>query len=76
MTSRKMLWVSYIMSALPVLMLLFSGMMKLVKPPSVVEGFAHLGYDDSCGAWAGPGRTALHPLVRHSSHVRTRRHSV
>ena len=47
MASRKMLWASYIMSALPVLMLLFSSMMKLVKPPSVVEGFAHLGYDDS-----------------------------
>ena len=36
MTSKTKLWVSYIMSALPVLMLLFSGMMKLVKPPSVV----------------------------------------
>jgi len=47
MASRKMLWSSYVMSALPVLMLLFSSMMKLVKPPSVVEGFAHLGYDDS-----------------------------
>ncbi len=47
MTSKKMLWASYIMSTLPVLMLLFSGIMKLVKPPSVVEGFAHLGYDDS-----------------------------
>jgi hypothetical protein len=47
MTSKQKLWVSYIMTALPVLMLLFSGMMKLMKPPAVVEGFAHLGYDDS-----------------------------
>lgn len=45
MTSKKMLWVSYVMSALPMLMLLISGIMKLVQPSSVVEGFAHLGYD-------------------------------
>jgi len=43
MISRKMLWVSYVMSTLTVLMLLFSGMMKMVKPPSVVEGFALVG---------------------------------
>ena len=42
-----MQWASYIAEHLPVLMLLFSGIMKLVKPPSVVEGSAHLGYDDS-----------------------------
>jgi hypothetical protein len=33
--SKKVLWASYIMSALPVLMLLFSGAMKLVKPEPV-----------------------------------------
>lgn len=32
--SKKMLWAGYIMSALPVLMLVFSGVMKLVKPAS------------------------------------------
>ena|SRR6476659_1159281 len=53
MTSKQKLWVSYIMSALPVLMLLFSGMMKLVKPPSVVEGFAHLGYAESVALGLG-----------------------
>lgn len=47
MNSKHMLWGSYIMSTLPVLMLLFSGIMKLIKPPSVMEGFAHLGYDES-----------------------------
>jgi hypothetical protein len=40
---RKMLWVSYLMSALPILMLLMSAVMKFAKPASVVEGFAHLG---------------------------------
>ena len=53
MNSKHMLWVSYIMSTLPVLMLLFSGIMKLVKPPSVTEGFAHLGYDESVALGLG-----------------------
>ena len=45
--STKRLWAGRIMSALPVLMLLFSGVMKLVKPAPVVEEFARLGYPDS-----------------------------
>jgi len=53
MTSKKMLWVAYIMSALPVLMLLFSGIMKLMKPASVAEGFAHLGYDANVAVGLG-----------------------
>ena len=43
----KMLWAGRIMSALPVLMLLLSGVMKLVKPAAVVEGFVRLGYPES-----------------------------
>ena len=42
-TSGKMRWAGYIMSALPVLMLLMSAAMKFLKPAPVVEGFAHLG---------------------------------
>ena len=45
--SKKMIWAGRIMSALPVLMLLLSGVMKLVKPATVVEGFARLGYPES-----------------------------
>ncbi len=45
--SMKMLWAGYIISALPVLLLLFSGVMKLMKPASVMEGFTHLGYPAS-----------------------------
>ncbi len=41
--SKKKLWAGRIISALPVLLLLFSGVMKLMKPASVVQGFAHLG---------------------------------
>jgi len=43
-TSKTMLWAGHIMSVLPVLLLLFSGTMKLVKSAVVVEGFTHLGY--------------------------------
>jgi hypothetical protein len=42
-----MQWAGWIASALPVLLLLFSGIMKLIKPANVVEGFVHLGYPES-----------------------------
>lgn len=44
--SQKMLWAGRITSAMSVLMLLFSGVMKLLKPTPVVEGMARLGYDE------------------------------
>lgn len=46
-TSKRILWAGRIISALPVLLLLFSAVMKLVKPPEVVEGFTRLGYAES-----------------------------
>ena len=48
-----MLWTGYIMSALPVLMLLMSAVMKLIKPPAVVECFAHLGLPESLALGLG-----------------------
>ena len=51
--SKKTLWASYIMSALPVLLLLMSAVMKLIKPPPVVEGFAHLGFPESLALGLG-----------------------
>lgn len=51
--SKTMLWVGRIMSAVPVLMLLFSGVMKLMKPTPVVEGFAHLGYPEGLALGLG-----------------------
>jgi hypothetical protein len=45
--SKTMLWAGRIVSALPVLALVLSAVMKLMKPPPVVEGFAHLGWDDN-----------------------------
>jgi hypothetical protein len=51
--SKKMLWTGYIISALPVIMLLFSGVMKLAKPAPVVEGFVRLGYPESLALGIG-----------------------
>ena len=49
--SKKILWTSRVLSALPVLMLLFSAAMKLAHPPQLDEGFAHLGIPvtQACG---------------------------
>ena len=49
LVSKKVLWGGYIMSAIPVVLLLMSGVMKSMAPPTVVEGFAHLGYPESVG---------------------------
>ena len=45
--SKKKLWAGRIISALPVLLLLFSGVMKLMKPAAVMQGFAGYGYPES-----------------------------
>ena len=44
--SKTMIWMGWLLSALPSLMLLFSGSMKLVKAEDVVKGFEHLGYPE------------------------------
>ena len=45
--SKKQLWVGRIVSALPVLLLTFSAVVKLVKPAEVLTEFARLGYNES-----------------------------
>jgi len=43
--SRAALWTGRILSALPVLAMLLSGVMKLLHPPQIVEGFTKVfGY--------------------------------
>jgi DoxX-like protein len=42
----KMLWAGRIVSALTVLMMLFSGIMKVMKLAPVVQGFARYGYPE------------------------------
>lgn len=45
--SKKAIWAGRIISALPILFLLFDGTMKLIKPAPVVEGTVKLGYPES-----------------------------
>jgi len=43
--SKGLLYTSYVLSALPVLMLLFSAYMKIAQPqPKYAEGMAHIGW--------------------------------
>lgn len=51
--SKKLLWTSYVLSALPVLLFLFSGGMKLIRPPQLAEGFTHLGWPVSTALGLG-----------------------
>lgn len=44
--SKKALWAGYICSAVPVLLLLFSAVMKFIKPAPVVLEFERLGYPE------------------------------
>lgn len=41
-----MVWAGRVLSALPVLMLTFSGVIKLMKTEAVVKGMADLGYPE------------------------------
>jgi hypothetical protein len=51
--SKKMLWAGRIASAIPVLMLLMSGVMKLAKPATVIEGIVRFGYPETVVLWLG-----------------------
>ncbi len=51
--SKKMLWAGRILSTLPVLVLVFSAVMKFLKPAPVVEGFTHLGLPESLAPGLG-----------------------
>jgi hypothetical protein len=44
--SKAALWTGRILSALPVLALLMSAVMKIMKVPAAVEGFKHLGWPE------------------------------
>jgi DoxX-like protein len=45
--SKGALWAGRMLSALPVFMLLLSGVMKILKLQAVVQGFAKYGYPES-----------------------------
>jgi hypothetical protein len=44
--SKKMLWAGRIISALPVLLMVFAGAFGVLRPAVVVPGFAHFGYPE------------------------------
>jgi hypothetical protein len=46
-SSSGRLWAGRIMSGVPAIFLLFDGIMKLVKPPVVVQATVQLGYPES-----------------------------
>jgi hypothetical protein len=45
--SNKLVWAGRILSALPIPLLVMSGVMKLSQTPDVVKGFSDFGYDPS-----------------------------
>jgi hypothetical protein len=47
MTTKTEVWIGRIMSSVPVLFLLVDAIMKLVKPPVVVDATLQLGYPES-----------------------------
>jgi hypothetical protein len=53
LVSPKRLWAGRIVSALPALLLLFSGTMKLLRVPAVIEGMAHYGYPEHLLLYVG-----------------------
>jgi DoxX-like family len=44
--SKTSLWAGRILSALPVLLFVFTGMFGLLKPAVAMQGFVHYGYPD------------------------------
>jgi hypothetical protein len=42
--SKRWLWISYLVSAIPVILLLFSAVLKFVKPTGFDEGMAQMGW--------------------------------
>jgi hypothetical protein len=46
-SSKKLIWAGRVISAIPVLLMLFSAGMKFAKPAPVVEGMVRFGYPES-----------------------------
>jgi uncharacterized membrane protein YphA (DoxX/SURF4 family) len=43
--SKKMFWAGRVVSAIPVLILVMSGIMKFVKPPALIDEMSQMGWD-------------------------------
>ena len=51
--TKKALWTGYLLSAVPVLLFLFSAVMKLIKPAALVEEFERLGLAENLALGLG-----------------------
>ena len=51
--SKWMFWLGWVLSCLPALVLIMSGVMKFVKPDGMEEQFQHLGWDMSLALGLG-----------------------
>lgn len=58
-SSSKFLWAGRVTSAIPVIALLASGLMKISNAAQVVEGFATFGYHRSCCCQSGSLRSCV-----------------
>lgn len=45
--SKGMIWTGRVVSAIPVLLMVFSAVLKFLRPPQVIQGFVHAGYPES-----------------------------
>jgi DoxX-like protein len=46
-SSKKLVWMGWVLSVLPVLLMVFSAVVKLMKSAPVVEGFQKLGFPET-----------------------------
>src|SRR5688572_9758483 len=46
-SSKAMIWIGRVISAIPVVMLTMSAVFKFARPPMVLEGMTHLGWPES-----------------------------
>src|SRR5438046_10477200 len=53
MTTKKMLWAGYVVSALPVAVFVFSATAKLLKLDDPMKGFTELGWQPSAAVCLG-----------------------
>jgi len=45
--SKKMIWAGRVISAIPVLLMVFSAVLKFLRPPELVQGIGRFGYPES-----------------------------
>ena len=52
-TSKIMFWAGWVVSVVPVIMMVLSAAMKFVKSPEAIEGLSHLGWPESSALGLG-----------------------